>query len=208
MPWCRAGSRRRHRSRAWPRPCPRSTLSERGARVIVNDLLPSGSDGQESHAEAVAAEIRTARGEAVADHSDISSKQGGERWSAGPSTRTERSTSSSTTQEPCATRASTRWRLGHRSRNPSGRRLPRHPLRTQSPPRGRHAHDQRHAAGRRTVRPGFRVARRRVPVERRVRDVRRSSGLVAGRSPGSPTSSHMAPRLKPSRPSSRSPSDD
>lgn len=52
-------------------------LAERGARVIVNDLPPSGSDGQESPAETVAAEIRTAGGEAVADHSDISSEQGG-----------------------------------------------------------------------------------------------------------------------------------
>lgn len=51
-------------------------LASRGARVVVNDL-PSSEAGRVSAAEAVVAEIQAGGGEAVADHSDISTPAGG-----------------------------------------------------------------------------------------------------------------------------------
>src|SRR5450432_3844448 len=55
-------------------------LAAYGARVVVNDLgvATDGSDTAETPAEEVAAEIRAAGGEAVADRSDISTNEGGE----------------------------------------------------------------------------------------------------------------------------------
>jgi len=53
-------------------------LAQGGASVVVNDLRPPDSDGLDSPAESVAAEIRDAGGEAVADHSDISTTEGGQ----------------------------------------------------------------------------------------------------------------------------------
>jgi NAD(P)-dependent dehydrogenase (short-subunit alcohol dehydrogenase family) len=55
-------------------------LAAYGARVVVNDLgvATDGSETGETPAEAVAAEIRAAGGEAVADRSDIATAEGGE----------------------------------------------------------------------------------------------------------------------------------
>jgi len=55
-------------------------LAERGAKVVVNDLGGSmeGTGTDEGPADSVAAEIRAAGGEAVADTHDVSSPEGGE----------------------------------------------------------------------------------------------------------------------------------
>jgi len=55
-------------------------LAAYGARVVVNDLgvATDGSETGETPAEEVAAEIRAAGGEAVADRSDIATIEGGE----------------------------------------------------------------------------------------------------------------------------------
>jgi NAD(P)-dependent dehydrogenase (short-subunit alcohol dehydrogenase family) len=55
-------------------------LAAYGARVVVNDLgvATDGTATSETPADEVAAEIRAAGGEAVADRSDISSVEGGE----------------------------------------------------------------------------------------------------------------------------------
>ena len=53
-------------------------LAERGAKVVVNDLgvAMDGVGSDETPAESVAAEIKSAGGEAIADHSDVSTTEG------------------------------------------------------------------------------------------------------------------------------------
>ena len=69
-------------------------LAERGARVVVNDLgsKRSGDGSDPDVAEQVAAEIRSAGGDAVADASDIASVSGAARLSAARSMLTAAST--------------------------------------------------------------------------------------------------------------------
>jgi len=52
-------------------------LAASGARVVVNDLAPSG--GREDHAGAVVAQIRAAGGEAIACHESVATFAGGRR---------------------------------------------------------------------------------------------------------------------------------
>ena len=56
-------------------------LAREGARVVVNDLGggPAGGGADESPADAVAAEIRDAGGEAVANYDSVATMEGGER---------------------------------------------------------------------------------------------------------------------------------
>src|SRR5262245_30437522 len=52
-----------------------------GAKVVVNDLggAADGSGADQSPAEEVAAEIRAAGGEAIANHDDVADWEGGQR---------------------------------------------------------------------------------------------------------------------------------
>ena len=86
-------------------------FAREGARVVVNDT-GGGNDGSvggstENPAEEVAAEIRDAGGEAIADSSDVADWDGAEQlWSRRRSTPSAVSTSSSTTPASSATASS------------------------------------------------------------------------------------------------------
>ena len=87
-------------------------FAREGARVLVNDLggARDGAGADAGPAEKVAAEIRAAGGEAVAETSSVSTAEGaGAIVATPPCAPSAASTSSSTTPASCATRASSRW---------------------------------------------------------------------------------------------------